>query len=310
MNKHYDAAAASMALEAALASSVEQMKSPVDKAVQHLSLLDVDSLKVIATGGKRQVWKLAAIEDGVASETEFCFRLQGIVSKLALVPGDIQKLSPVQVLNTSQQIGLTGLSCASFDQAVNELQRVDALFARYFQAGVQGARRAHDESIVLNASNRFLTALADEPGALHIKFQDGVDPMGRLGKFIGSEIVHTEDNVVNYFKREKDDDTGKFTYCAVTPDTFRIGDIVEIEASLMAFKNRHDHVKTHCNLRLVTLIDATFSKEAEKAHMAFVHVVAAPAMKLKRKQPYAGEVVEGKAGKKQNISAGMRATEE
>ncbi|KAJ7675874.1 hypothetical protein DFH06DRAFT_1318015 [Mycena polygramma] len=302
MNRHYDTAAASMALQATFVSSVDSMKNPDDKALQHLGLLDVDSLKVIVTGGQRPIWKLAAIEDGAPSETEFCFRLQGIVTKLALVPGDIQKLSTIHVLNTSQQISLTGLSCASFDQAVNGLQQVDALFARYFQSDVQASRRAHDQSMVLNASNRFLTALADEPNALNIKFQDGVDPMGRLGKFVGTEIVHTEDNVVNYFKREKDDKTGKFSYCTATPDVFRIGDIVEIEASVMAFKNKQDQVKTHCNLRLVTLIDATFSKEAEKAHMELVQMAVVPAVKLKRKQPYAGEVVEGVAGKKQNTS--------
>lgn len=60
---------------------------------------------------------------------------------------------------------------------------------------------ADTTDITLKASSRFFTSLEDEPDAVNIKLSAGVDPLHKLDRFIGDELVHTSANVVRYRKR-------------------------------------------------------------------------------------------------------------
>jgi hypothetical protein len=55
--------------------------------------------------------------------------------------------------------------------------------------------------------NRYFTSLEDDPQAVHIPFETGVDPLNKLQSFVGDQLVHSIANVVKYYRRSRDSDT-------------------------------------------------------------------------------------------------------
>ncbi|KAJ7015747.1 hypothetical protein C8F04DRAFT_1171806 [Mycena alexandri] len=156
---------------------------------------------------------------------------------------------------------------------------------------------ADTTDITLKASSRFFTSLEDEPDAVNIKLSAGVDPLHKLDRFIGDELVHTSANVVRYRKRTSSGEEANTLEIAY-PGTFRIGDIVEIDASIIAFKTtgRQSQIKMHCNLNGLTLLDSTFSKAMEESKRNAASAPAPAKTALRRKNPYEDE--EGQGGKR------------
>ncbi|KAJ7619244.1 hypothetical protein DFH06DRAFT_1144434 [Mycena polygramma] len=305
MNKFYDLEAAREALKSYTGASVEKVTADVDEDLQHLAALDLDDMVVVATGKSRPVWRLAHPAADGSTEAEFMCRAQGVLTKVHLIPGDMSRLTPQQAHNTSQQIAIAGLGCDLFDQGVNNIKKAESVFTRHFQTDVALARAEGADDAVLNASNRFFTSLTEELLAEHVDFLPEVDPLGRLAKFVGQELVHTMDNRVAYYKRSAAAEPGEFVYIKAFPANFRLGDIVEIEFAFIAFKSKMQGIKMHCNLRLVTLIDATLAKAAEEAQMkANIAVTTTNGTKLRRKLPYGeGETEEQNNSKRQKESA-------
>ncbi|KAF8166063.1 hypothetical protein K438DRAFT_1617181, partial [Mycena galopus ATCC 62051] len=111
----------------------------------------------------------------------------------------------------------------------------------------------------INASNRYFTSKKEDPEAEAIPFKDGVDPIGALRRVTNDDLVHTADNIVGYYKKVTDS-AGEVFYESASPASFRVGDIVSIEAAVVAFKNGQHKLRMHTNLRALTLLDSTLSK--------------------------------------------------
>ncbi|KAJ7695921.1 hypothetical protein B0H17DRAFT_865701, partial [Mycena rosella] len=156
-----------------------------------------------------------------------------------------------------QQVTITGLGGELFDKGLRNLQEINGMFDRYFlqDAMTKWTNAELDGHLVMNAGNRFFTSLDNEPGARHVSFGAGVDPLGVLQTVVGNRMVHAAENVVSYFKQ-----TNKYIYDTAFPGNFRVGDMVEVEVSVIAFKSRNKMIKMHCNLRVLTLIDGIYSK--------------------------------------------------
>ncbi|KAJ7692800.1 hypothetical protein B0H16DRAFT_1279619, partial [Mycena metata] len=192
---------------------------------------------------------------------ELSFHMQGILVKSSLTPGDIERLPVNKAINTSQGLTIIGLGSLRFGEAVGKLNDVHALYSRYFPPNSMSKWSDTDGAeTVLKASNRFFTAIVDDPDAVHIKFSTGVDPLRKLERFVGDQLVHTSANVVRYPIRSCHHRA--YTVEVAYPGSFRIGDVVEIDVSVIAFKtsSRQNQIKMHCNLNGLTLLDATFSK--------------------------------------------------
>ncbi|KAJ7710827.1 hypothetical protein B0H17DRAFT_914525, partial [Mycena rosella] len=211
---------------------------------------------------KTHIWRVGPISKGGQVEDELVFRIQGILSKVNLVPVNIHQLPVNKAINASQQITLTGAGCKMFDIGINRLEELSALYSRYFSGEImtKWTPSTDGTAVVLSASNRYFTHMEDEPDAVAIAFGDGVDPLGHLQKFIGTQLVHTEANVVKYYKRTKKTDSQDFELDIAFPGNFRVGDIVEIEASVIGFMAVNKHARMHCNLSAITLLDSSFSK--------------------------------------------------
>ncbi|KAJ7698790.1 hypothetical protein B0H16DRAFT_1484345 [Mycena metata] len=289
MQTHYNTEGARDALDAVIDASKSALAENKDRAIQHLSSVDVDHLSVQVTGERNRIWRLGPSNEQGEVEEEFTFHMQGIVSRLMLIPGDVERLEIHKGINTSQGIVLVGHGSSKFTQSLERLKDLHGLFVRYFPSNnvARWNDNAEDAQPTLRASNRFFTSVEDDPSAEGIAFGKGVDPLNKLAKFLSDTLVHAEANVVKYYKQVKAD--GQTTFDVTFPSTFRVGDIVEIHASVIAFKTqgRQGAIKMHCNLHGVTLLDNSFSKATEEARRAASIVISVPKNKLRRKNPYA-----------------------
>ncbi|KAJ7171853.1 hypothetical protein C8R43DRAFT_842705, partial [Mycena crocata] len=209
----------------------------------------------------RKIWRLGPLNGDGTVEDELVLHIQGLVTKLGLTPGSIAHLPAAKASQLSQSITITGGTSETFQAGLASLQTILDLFLRNFQNGVStkwAAINDTDEPII-SASNRFFTAIKDEPRAEHVAFGPGVDPIEQLRAFVGPALVHAEDNVVSYFKTASASLTEDVVYETAVPSTFRIGDVVEIQMSVIAFQGGKDTFKLHCHLRALTLLDSTFS---------------------------------------------------
>ncbi|THU99877.1 hypothetical protein K435DRAFT_855240 [Dendrothele bispora CBS 962.96] len=100
-------------------------------------------------------------------------------------------------------------------------------------------------------------------GRQSIPFQDGVDPDGVLRRMLGNGIVHTEENTVLYMKANKPDLPNlKWRYQDINPANFSIGDIVEIQFTIMAVRQKQGDYKIIFVLKSLTLLDDSISLAA------------------------------------------------
>ncbi|KAK7015099.1 hypothetical protein R3P38DRAFT_2544007 [Favolaschia claudopus] len=209
----------------------------------------------------RKCWRLGAMDEAGIVEHEISFRVHGILSKVDLVPGNIARL---RVTNLCQRVELTGLGSESFLQSINKVLVVQDAFRRFFAGQRVSSWNFADEDghSRFNCTCLYLTK-TDGRAAEEVPFGPGVDPLGQLAKFRTSDLVHTAENDMKYFrlaKPEQDSAQPRETFYEAFPASFRKGDIVEVEGTVVAFFSKNGMVKTIFQMNVVTLLDATFSK--------------------------------------------------
>ncbi|KAF9050282.1 hypothetical protein BJ165DRAFT_1385695 [Panaeolus papilionaceus] len=173
---------------------------------------------------------------------EACVRLVGIICCKDLPPFKGQR--KMQVACLRQHIKLTGFGTEAFDEIVwakvVELQRT--LDDEMHNNGQHGG---HDElemmehsqwegDTVLDMHSRHFTYRNQVPNQKHIPFANDVDPNHFLEDAKGPDLVHAEDNVVNYFRKIYDEDS-KPHYTRENPERFKIGDVVGRTISLVGY---------------------------------------------------------------------------
>ncbi|KDQ26296.1 hypothetical protein PLEOSDRAFT_1015133, partial [Pleurotus ostreatus PC15] len=97
-----------------------------------------------------------------------------------------------------------------------------------------------DKCCTLDANNWFYTLARSVPGAVDIIFAKTTDPRGYLERAKDNDIIHTADNVVEYYQYDK----GKnlwVEYLEVNPRTFVNGNIVEAHLSFLMVKLSTKH---------------------------------------------------------------------
>ncbi|KAK7054074.1 hypothetical protein R3P38DRAFT_3171588 [Favolaschia claudopus] len=218
----------------------------------------------------RKCWRLGAMDEFGNVEHEISFRMQGILSKVDLVPGNITRCSLERAANLCQRVELTGIGSESFALSANNILVVQDIFRRFF-AGQRTDGRAVEE----------------------VPFGPGVDPLGHLANFRSSDLVHTAENDVKYFRLANDLDkrhalSDRDSFYEAFPAAFRKGDIVEVQGSIIAFFAKNHVVKTIFQMNVLTLLDASFSKAAEVAK-SHAYKPAPPRQLLKRKVWYEQE---------------------
>ncbi|KAF7974570.1 hypothetical protein HWV62_11940 [Athelia sp. TMB] len=115
----------------------------------------------------------------------------------------------------------------------------------------------------LEFSNRYFVHQNSEGDMERAEFGSLIDPDGVLSAIAGEEWVHTEDNQVKFFSRVEDT-VGKMSFEEFDPRKFKMGDIVEVQFSIMAFARRGLDAGNNVRLvlRALTLLDDKHAKSA------------------------------------------------
>ncbi|KAF8230826.1 hypothetical protein L208DRAFT_1279824 [Tricholoma matsutake] len=108
----------------------------------------------------------------------------------------------------------------------------------------------------LDALNHYFMPIKDSLCLESIPFQENIDPHGVLAKMLaapGVQCIHTEENEVEYCRGFRQlDGQYKYVFESCGPQTFRKGDIVEIQFSFMVVPIRPDPIKgKQCKMLVV-----------------------------------------------------------
>ncbi|KAK0484114.1 hypothetical protein EDD18DRAFT_1112166 [Armillaria luteobubalina] len=216
---------------------------------------------------------------------EMVFSCTGIVCKANLPP--VVRTPSVgrdKAIVLSQSITITGLGCASFDNAIATLQEIKLTAEREFKHGMldKWTPSTYRGFPAFMLSNQYFWTMKE--GAQHeaIPFSNNVDPVGILQRLGKTDVVHTEDNVVQYFKANTDDE-GKRRFQRARPQLFRIRDVVEAQCSVIVFKTKGIKHQMKLVLRAIALLDCDIMLDAKHKANKQVTTEQSCSRRLKRK---------------------------
>jgi len=109
-----------------------------------------------------------------------------------------------QIRHLRQDVSITGLGLDDFQNQVNMIPDIAALFTRAVSEDKiqpNAIIGELEDFSTLNASNRYFTPRKDSQLAKELQFHQDVDPYGNLTKLLGSALVHIEENKVLYYER-------------------------------------------------------------------------------------------------------------
>ncbi|KAJ7698917.1 hypothetical protein B0H17DRAFT_926895, partial [Mycena rosella] len=110
---------------------------------------------------------------------------------------------------------------------------------------------------------RLFTSKLDANNEDRVEFHDRLDPTGDLEKLKTDQLIHSQDNVVRYYKCDletESESVSAVTYPTAIPGMFKIGDIVEMQASLITRSTCQHKIKVMCRLHVLTLLDNSFTR--------------------------------------------------
>ncbi|KAK7019415.1 hypothetical protein VNI00_018070 [Paramarasmius palmivorus] len=242
--------------------------------------------EVIATETNTgKVWQMVGANDTKDPQDppeELVFTIHGIIMLCDLPPVTRPYGRFVSVKALQQRILLTGLNTPSFADALEGLAVMDnVLRLNVREDSVKPLASVVDGFTALDISNRYFTSRRFAQEDDHLPFSSDVDPNGILEGLRGHSMVHTSDNVVEYYHRVETNSGYRFN--TIRPAQIKKGDIVEIQCTLTLIEFRANDRKqarteysTKLVLRSITLLDRTFS---EKARLANVTMTKSPSLK-------------------------------
>ncbi|KIM79455.1 hypothetical protein PILCRDRAFT_10290 [Piloderma croceum F 1598] len=115
-------------------------------------------------------------------------------------------------------------------------------------------------------------------------FDHAIDPKGTLMSMIADGYFHSEDNKVLYYRLvPSSGNSQQLRFEPMDPVRFRVGDIVEVQATITAIPVKGNKFKTIAQLRSLALIDGSFTEKAamRRAKASIQPVGWKPAIKRK-----------------------------
>ncbi|TFK59720.1 hypothetical protein BDN72DRAFT_905595 [Pluteus cervinus] len=227
-------------------------------------------------------------EDEEAGE-EVIFTLQGVVEGKNLPPVlEDPKVPRSKAHFLHQSVTLSGLETATFEESLTALQEMYTVFSRQFPEGRlmpwQAGTSTLGDGGSITLSNRYFTKRSEGQQMQSVPFAANVDPKKILTRMLNSSLIHTEENDVQYFMRYGD--LGRnFKYSSANPQNFRIGDIVEVQFSLVVYRMRTEHYVLKPMLYSIALLEGKFGNELAKQQLSATPT-SAPTRPLKRKVGY------------------------
>ncbi|KAK0488260.1 hypothetical protein EDD18DRAFT_1359525 [Armillaria luteobubalina] len=205
------------------------------------------------------IWQL--VKGNGDDAEEMVFSCTGIVCEANLPP--VVRMPSVgrdKVIVLSQSITITGLGCASFDNVITMLQEIKLTTEREFKHSMldKWTPSMYRGFPVFTLSNRYFWTMKEGTQHEAVPFSNDVDPVGILQWLGNTDVVHTKDNAIQYFKANTDD-KGKHR-----PQLFRIGDMVEAQCSIIVFKTKGIKHQMKLVLCAIALLDCNITLDAKR----------------------------------------------
>jgi len=99
-----------------------------------------------------------------------------------------------------QSVTITGLDEPLFAKAIENLAKIQSMFDRHvdktdFERWIPSTYTTYP---AIELKNRYFTYRNDDPQGPSVPLGENVDPTGRLAALAGTDLFHSEDNVVIY----------------------------------------------------------------------------------------------------------------
>ncbi|KAF7985429.1 hypothetical protein HWV62_5153 [Athelia sp. TMB] len=204
--------------------------------------------------------RLAFNDSSSSGPEEAVLRIQGIIYKIIFPPkrrsmgrhGDSARF-------LEQSVTLVGGGSPGFSTAVDGIFNIAETLSRHDPAMAPWIPTTHEGQMQVTTGNRLFTWQREPETLQSIPVDPSIDPFGSISNLAGKEYVHTEENVVQFFKYAKDED-GTESYVPNSSSQFKPGDIVEAQCSFVVIPTRNGPNAMKLVLRALTMLDDSFSK--------------------------------------------------
>ncbi|KAK7024526.1 hypothetical protein VNI00_016201 [Paramarasmius palmivorus] len=211
------------------------------------------------------IWILTTTTTSGEQE-ETVFSVHGIIHQSELPPVTRTFGKHASAKHVQQKVVLTGLDSPTFSVAMEGLSNVERALRSHIRDDTNTPLpEIADHNTKILISNRYFTSKRLANDEEHIGFTNEIDPKGILERFRGDSLVHTNDNVVEYYERRTN--KGEQSFKRIPPSRIKNGDIVEIQftttlAESFVGKGQESRqtFNTKLILRSITLLDTTFSR--------------------------------------------------
>ncbi|TFK66984.1 hypothetical protein BDN72DRAFT_899338 [Pluteus cervinus] len=286
MDAHYNITGAQVCLTQYASqeqNSDQRYLSEVDADTEWVSSFDVHAYN------DPVCWRLIRRTEGGEPE-EAVFNLMGVVAAKDLPPvKELHTRSSRSAAFMQQSITLTGLSTIPFEHAMDKAVNVHDKFRRCFPEEKLQAWSSMPCTVssgrTISLSNRYFTLRSEAPSSLSIPFPEEVDPLRLLSKLVTPLMIHTSDNEVAYFERFVNAES-EIKHRIVQPQVFRIGDIVDVQFTFVAYRMRTGQHVLKNMLYSVTLVNGKFADMFERARSDASIKMIPSVRALKRKVGY------------------------
>ena len=117
-----------------------------------------------------------------------------------------------------QEITLTGLGIEAFDSCLDNINAAQRMFSREFQENsfIEWSPSTFREYQAVHLYNRYFVSRQEAPSARPQEFNTNTDPKGYLQSLASDQLIHTEDNRVDYYTYNQASGRQAFIYKSKT----------------------------------------------------------------------------------------------
>jgi len=207
-------------------------------------------------------------------------------------PFSEKKIPSSKIKYMRQSATLTSFGSPIFDNLYTNIAIIHSIFQRAIgERLLEGTvQSTFAEYPAIDVANRYFTPTVSASPEDICPLTDEVDPLGTLAKAAGTAYVHTEDNKV-YYSKKTSCKNGDAIFQPTGPQTFQVGDIVEVQVSFIAVPIRDNKWKISTILRSISLFDTRYTQEAFVKSHTLHAITERPKTTLKRKVGYLNEQV-------------------
>ncbi|RXW12852.1 hypothetical protein EST38_g13002 [Candolleomyces aberdarensis] len=124
-------------------------------------------------------------------------------------------------------------------------------------------RKLWDGEICFDFHSRYFTERKHVPSVKHAPFPQEVDPLHILEDLKGEDLLHLEENDVQYCEKVYGDD-GSVSYVAMDPKKFQVGDFVELTVTFVCHPVKKNEFVVIPTLRALALLSSELRQQSEQ----------------------------------------------